>query len=466
MAQFRRLTRLPVSAAEAFAWHARPGAFERLAPPFQEIRILARTGGLEPGGQLSFEVRKGPVAFRWVAGHGDCEPGHRFSDFQEEGPFAAWHHIHTFQDDGAGGCTLEDQIDYRLPLGALGRLLAGRAIAADLARTFDFRARRLAEDLTRHREAGSPPLRIAVTGASGLVGSALVPFLTTGGHHVDPLVRRAPRPRSCEIPWDPEDPAMDLVALEGADAVVHLAGENLAARRWSPAFKEAVRASRVAGTANLCAALARLRRPPQTLVCASAIGYYGARGDEALTEESPPGSGYLSETCAAWEAACAPARDRGIRVVNLRIGVVLSARGGALARMLPPFRLGLGGPVGGGRQPVSWIALEDLVYLLHRALWDGRLSGPLNAVSPRPVPQGDLAAALGRVLGRPALLPLPAPAVRLLLGEMGQALLLDGARVLPSRLEALGHRFLFDDLEAALRHELGRPAATPLRRDP
>lgn len=461
MAQFRRVTSLPVPAGEAFAWHARPGAFERLAPPFQDIRIVARTGGLEPGGQLSFEVRKGPVAFRWVAGHGEYEAGRRFTDFQQEGPFAAWHHTHTFREDGAGGCELEDLIQYRLPLGALGRLLAGRAIAADLARTFDFRARRLAEDLARLREAPAGALRIAVTGASGLVGSALVPFLTTGGHHVDPLVRRAPRPRSAEIPWDPGDPEMDLVALEGADAVVHLAGENLAARRWTPDFKEAVRWSRVAGTANLCAALARLRRPPKALVCASAIGYYGARGEEDLTEESGPGSGFLPETCAAWEAACAPARDAGVRVVNLRIGVVLSGRGGALARMATPFRLGLGGPVGGGRQWVSWIALEDLVYLLHRALWDGRLSGPVNAVSPRPARQADLAATLGRVLGRPALVPLPAAAVRLLLGEMGQALLLDGARVLPSRLETLGHRFLYGDLDAALRAELGRPMTAP-----
>jgi len=301
-----------------------------------------------------------------------------------------------------------------------------------------------------------PPLRVAVTGASGLVGSALVPLLTLRGHRVQTLVRRPPRPESGEVRWDPAAPALDLPALEGADAVVHLAGENLAGHRWGASFKEEVLRSRTEGTRNLCSALARLREPPATLICASAIGYYGDGGEEVLTEESPGGTGFLPEVCRAWEAACAPARETGIRVVNVRIGVVLSARGGALPRMLTPFRLGLGGPVGGGRQWVSWIALGDLVSIFDRALSDRDLAGPVNAVAPEPVRQSDFARTLGRVLGRPAFLPLPGWAVRLALGEMGGVLLLDSARVLPARLTSAGFSFHTPSLESALRAELGR----------
>jgi len=301
-----------------------------------------------------------------------------------------------------------------------------------------------------------PSLRVAITGASGLVGSALVPLLTNGGHRVEALVRRAPRPDRGEVRWNPADPALDLAALDGADAVVHLAGESLAAHRWTEPFKREILRSRAEGTANLCSALARLETPPRTLVCASAIGYYGAGGENTLTEESPAGEGFLPDVCRAWEGACAPARQAGIRVVNLRIGVVLSARGGALPRMLPPFRLGLGGPVGGGRQWVSWVSLGDLVSIVHRALTDPALEGPLNAVAPEPLRQSDFARTLGRVLRRPARVPLPAWVVRLALGEMGRALLLEGARVLPARLDSAGYSFLFPELEPALRSELGR----------
>jgi uncharacterized protein (TIGR01777 family) len=239
--------------------------------------------------------------------------------------------------------------------------------------------------------------------------------------------------------------------------VVHLAGENVAAGRWSLARKERIRSSRVEGTRLIAEALAGLDRPPPVWVNASAIGFYGDRGDERLDETSAPGDGFLAETCVAWEAATAAARAAGVRVVLLRIGIVLDAKGGALARMLTPFRWGLGGRLGHGRQFMSWITLDDLVGVLRRALVDGGLEGAVNAVAPRPVTNAEFTRTLGRVLRRPTLLPAPALAIRLLLGEMGQELLLAGARVRSAELERCGFEFRHGQLEGALRAVLERP---------
>jgi uncharacterized protein (TIGR01777 family) len=300
-------------------------------------------------------------------------------------------------------------------------------------------------------------LRIAVSGSGGLVGSALAAVLAGDGHRVVRLVRRESEPGPDEVLWDPVAGRIDAAGLEGVDAMVHLAGENIASGRWSAARKERIRASRVEGTRLVAGALAGLAQPPRVLVNASAIGYYGDRGDELLDEDSAPGSGFLAETCVAWEAATAPARQAGLRVVSLRIGVVLSAAGGALGRMLIPFRLGLGGRVGDGRQFMSWVALEDLVGIIRHGVFDDTLAGPVNAVAPRPVRNAEFTAALGRALRRPTPLPLPAWAVRLLLGEMGEALLLAGTRVVPTGLERAGFTFRHADLGSALASILAPP---------
>jgi uncharacterized protein (TIGR01777 family) len=257
--------------------------------------------------------------------------------------------------------------------------------------------------------------------------------------------------RAGEIAWDPRAGRIDARALAGVDAVVNLAGESIAAWRWTATKKARIRASRVEGTALIARTLAALAPRPRVLVNASAVGYYGDRGDEPLDETSPPGDGFLAETCRAWEAATEPARRAGLRVVRLRIGVVIDARGGVLARMALPFRLGLGGRLGSGRQFTSWIALADLIGVIERALADGELAGPLNAVAPHPVRNADLTRALARVLRRPARLAVPAPVIRGLLGEMGEELLLASTRALPRRLESLGFRFALPEIEAALR---------------
>ncbi len=300
------------------------------------------------------------------------------------------------------------------------------------------------------------PQTIAVSGSTGLIGGALVASLRADGHRVKCLVRRQPRDGQDEIFWDPVTYKIDKDALVGVDAVVHLAGANVASRRWTRAQKKRIRVSRIEGTRLLCGSLAWLENKPRTLVSASAIGFYGDRADELLDEQSEPGDGFLSEVCHAWERATEPATDVGIRTVNLRIGVVLSPEGGALKKMLTPFRLGLGGVIGSGLQYVSWIALCDVVGAVRHALATPSLSGPVNAVSPRAISNRELTKTLGRVLRRPTLFPMPALAARIVFGQMGKELLLSSTRVRPARLNETGYQFQHPELDGALRHLLDK----------
>jgi uncharacterized protein len=296
--------------------------------------------------------------------------------------------------------------------------------------------------------------RIAVSGATGLVGSALVPALEAAGQRVLRLVRHAPRGPD-EVHWDPTQGGSDLSALAGCAAAVHLAGEPID-QRWTRASRQRIEHSRVHGTTLIAQALAAAAPRPRVLVAASAVGFYGDRGEERLDESSPPGTGFLPRVVQEWEAATAPASGAGIRVVCARFGIVLSPRGGALARMLAPFRWGVGGTIGRPGAWWSWIGVHDLVGVLVRALEDEAFAGAVNAVTPEPARAGEFARTLGRVLGRPAWLPVPAMALTLALGDMARETVLASQRVHPARLAAAGHRFATPDLEGALRHLLGR----------
>ncbi len=298
--------------------------------------------------------------------------------------------------------------------------------------------------------------RILISGASGLIGRSLSAALREDGYEIVRLVRARPGEASGGVFWDPQRDELDPARLEGADAVVHLAGEGIADGRWSRAKKRRLLESRTRGTRLVAETLARLEKPPPVLVSASAIGYYGDRGDEPLDESSAPGRGFLSEVCVAWEAATAAARSAGVRVVSLRLGLVLAREGGALPRLALPFRFGCGGRLGDGRQFVSWIALADVLGAILHALRTDTLRGPVNAVAPSPVTNAELARTLGRSLRRPALLPVPAFALRALAGEMADALLLSSACVYPRALEASGYDFVHPDLERALRVALER----------
>jgi uncharacterized protein (TIGR01777 family) len=298
-------------------------------------------------------------------------------------------------------------------------------------------------------------MKILISGASGLVGTALIKSLEPEGHEIFRLVRHAPNSQA-EVEWSPDRYSIALARIEGFDAVVNLAGDSIAEGRWTEEKKRRIRESRVKGTKLLGDALANLTKRPKTFICASAIGYYGNRGDEILTETSAPGDDFLAEVCVEWEKSTALATEKGIRVVNARFGVILDAQGGALAKMLPPFRLGLGGRVGSGKQWMSWIALDDVVGALKFALVNDSLRGPVNFVAPNPVTNAEFTKTLGKVLSRPTLFPIPAFGVRLMFGEMADALLLSSQRVEPARLQEAGYQFQFSRLNEALGHALNR----------
>ena len=295
---------------------------------------------------------------------------------------------------------------------------------------------------------------VAVTGATGLIGSALAGALEADGHLVRRIVRPPARAQEHDIRWDPAAGTIDAVELGGVDATVHLGGANVAGHRWTKSYKAQIRDSRVLGTRLLCKTIAGMLTKPAVMLSASAVGYYGDRGDEQVDESSPPGRGFLADVCQQWEAETTAARDAGVRVVNLRFGVVLSREGGALAQMLTPFKLGVGGVIGSGRQYISWIALDDAVRVIKFALQAAAIAGPVNAVAPDPVTNRQFTETLGRVLGRPTVMPMPAFAARLAFGEMADEMLLTGVRALPHALKNAGFAFQHSQLEQALRHIL------------
>jgi uncharacterized protein (TIGR01777 family) len=295
-------------------------------------------------------------------------------------------------------------------------------------------------------------MKVLVTGATGLVGTALIPKLRAAGYHSVRLVRKNPVSDS-DIVWNPELGQLDLMSLEGLDAVVHLAGENIAGARWNDKVKKKIRDSRVNGTHLLASTLAQLKTPPKTLLCASAIGFYGDRGNEILTEDSPKGSGFLADVCEEWESASEPAQKKGIRTVLFRIGVILTPDGAALKKMLPPFKLGAGGIIGDGKQYWSWMSLDDVIGAILHALGTPSLKGPVNVVAPNAVTNAEFTKTLGHALKRPTFFPMPAFVARLALGEMADALLLASARVEPKKLTVSGYAFRYPDLAGCL-HDL------------
>ncbi|HEU4569865.1 MAG TPA: TIGR01777 family oxidoreductase [Gemmatimonadales bacterium] len=452
MPTFRHASDLPVPRQAVWDWHLRPGALVRLNPPWERARVV-RSGGVAEGSEVVLQAAVAPgIETTWVMEHHDVTAPERFRDRMRRGPFARWEHLHAFEALSAGRTRLVDEIDFTPPLGPAGAL-AAPSITARLRRMFAYRHATLAADLEAHAAAGGRTLHIAITGASGLIGRQLEAFLTTGGHRVTRLVRGTPRPG--EVRWDPAGD-WDAAPLDGVDAVVHLAGEGIAAGRWTEERKRRIRESRARGTRSLVTALARRPHPPRTFISASAVGIYGDRGDEPLTEAAPPGTDFLATVGREWEAAAAPIAAAGARVVQLRFGVVLSPAGGALAKMLPAFRAGVAGRLGSGHQRFPWIALDDALYLIHAALLDDRYTGALNATAPDTPTNAEFTATLGRVLRRPTLLPVPAVALKLLFGEMAEATILAGQRVVPERLTALGFRWRYPALEGALRHALGR----------
>lgn len=445
-------------AAEVFRWHERPGALERLTPPWEQVRVVRTGEGVTDGQRVVLSQKVGPLWREWEVEHRGYVAGKEFRDVAVRGPFASWEHRHRVVADGSASCSLIDEISYRLPAGALGKAVAGAWTRRTLERLFAFRHARIQEDLRLNTRYGAVrPMRFLISGASGLVGRNLSAFLRSQGHEIVTLVRRAPA-QTNEVFWNPSKGELDPHALKAIDVVIHLAGANIAGARWSRGQREAIWDSRINGTRTLVVALEQLRHRPFAVVAASAIGFYGNRGDEELDETSARGGGFLADVCEAWEHEVGVVEELGIRPVMLRTGMVLSPEGGALGSLLPLFRTGLGGRLGTGRQWVSWISIDDLVGAYYHAVLDQRCRGPVNAVSAEPVRQAEFAQTLGRVLGRPSVLPAPAFALRAALGEMANELLLASSKVAPSRLCEVNYRFRHEHLEDALRFLLGRMA--------
>lgn len=438
---------IPVPVDEVFAWHERPGAMQRLLPPWQPVKALRQADSLKDG----TSVIGLPGGVKWYAPHQaqDYVPQRLFVDGLEFKGLVGkafksltWRHEHHFEQLGDGHTLVRDVVETNIPALQVHRMLA-------------YRHRELQQDLAAHRQGadhGLNPLRIAVTGSSGLVGTALSAFLETGGHTVIRLVRRAAVGAN-EREWNPDAPAVEM--LEGCDAVIHLAGASIAGR-FNQKHRDDIAESRIEPTRKLAAAAAQ--SGVSVFISASAIGFYGARaGEQLLDEDAPAGADFLAGVVQEWEEAAAASQTQHMRCVQVRTGLVQSPSGGTLKLLKPLYQAGLGGRLGHGRQWQSWIGLDDLVDIYHRALWDQELSGPVNAVAPNPLRNADYSAVLASVLNRPEIMPVPSLGPRLLLGDQGAELLaMASQRIAPARLQERGHHFRAPELEAALRHCLGR----------
>jgi len=418
------------------------------------VQVLNHPKGISNGDKVSIKINLGPLALPWHLQIEDVIPGSQFADRQLSGPFDFWKHSHEMHPVNDSHSLLVESIKFESPFGFLTKHL----VTDKLRRLFKFRFNVIENDIKRHyMYKDRSNMKILVTGASGLVGKSLVDFLSSGGHEVFKLVRHEAKDSS-EIQWTPASldqlGYVDLAKLEGFDAVVHLAGENIAARRWTAKQKQKIYDSRIYATKFLARSLAKLEKPPRVFISASAIGIYGDKASESLDESSIAADDFLAKTCKDWEEACKPALDKGIRVVNARFGIILHPRGGALAKMLPLFQLGGGGILGSGKQYMSWVALDDVIAALHHCLMNETLSGAVNVVAPEAVTNIEFTKVLARVLRRPAIFPAPALALKLVLGEMAEALLLPSTRVKPDRLLSSGFKFSYEELETAFKHML------------
>ncbi len=457
---FKSKLKVNVPVEKLFRWHENDGAFERLTPPFDPVNVTKRIGGGVDGGTVYIAMKAGPIPLTWVAQHHSYKKNVQFLEDQTSGPFVGplpfwnggWHHQHLFEKIDEQNSMVTDRLNYDFPIDPFGSLFGSWYTKKRLEQMFAYRRNITENDLHAQSKYDGGNLDIAITGASGLIGKELVPYLTTAGHKVEKLVRR--RPQKGELCWNLHNG--QISNLNGKDAVVHLAGENTGSLiRWSKWKKREILDSRVRGTAILAKHLASLKKPPKVLVCASAMGYYGSYGDDILTEDSKNGQDYFSHVVREWETAAQPAIDAGIRVVFLRFGIVLSPEGGALQRMLLPAKLGGGGPIGGGKQWWSWLVIDDAVGSIYHSIITENLSGAVNVASPNPVRQKEFASALGHVLWRPSFAPLPGFIVKGVMGEMGEVLLMSSNRIDSSKLINSGYEFRFEGLENGLRHILG-----------
>jgi uncharacterized protein (TIGR01777 family) len=453
--------------SRVFRYHATPGAIDRLIPPWEPVQVAKRSDSLEVGSEVELIQTIFGLPRRWLARHTDLVHDRLFTDMQVSGPFAKWIHRHEFESLSESRCQLSDRIEYQLPFAPWSKV-AEPWVRRKLTSMFTYRHRITADDLDAQRrlepriaEIGHQP-RIAVTGASGLLGRRVVELASVWGWHVVRIARSSSRPEGIPFPrsvetvvWDPESSEMPP-SLSGLDAVIHLAGFGIAENRWNEQVKKTIWSSRVDVTRHLVAGLTALESPPSRLVSASGIGVFGDRGESVCTEETEPGQGFLPDLARAWESAAQAFTTSAHSVVQARLGVVLHPRAGALPKLLTPARFGLGGPIGSGRQYWPWVHIDDAAnILLHLAIVPA-ISGPFHVIAPQALQQREFAAILGRVLHRPSFFPTPAWLLRFAMGEMADPLLLASVRAVTPKLIASGYRFRFPELQDALRNLLGQ----------
>ena len=448
---------MDASIEEAFQWHARDGAIERLSPPWDPLKVVSRTGGIKAGAKVNLRMRVGPISYRWDAEHTTYEENSLFRDEQIKGPFSKWIHTHRFFPGENDTCSMEDQIEYKLPFHLISHPFMRPFIRKKLTSIFTYRHRTTQQDLQFHKyNRKAETLNILVSGATGVIGSALIPFLTTGGHRVIRLVRGRNKTNPDEIAWDPVSGRLDLDPSDKIDAVIHLAGENIGNQPWTTKKKKRIIESRNKGTALIAEKIARLKIPPRVFLCASAIGYYGDLGDAVVTENHQLGDDFISDVCDQWERAGSAAAEAGIRTAYLRIGVVLTPLGGALSRLLLPFQLGMGMKIASGKQYVSWVSMPDVLGSINYAIFNEAVQGPVNIVSPNPVTNYELSKTLGKVLSRPVLFTVPGFLIKLIFGQMGREVLLSSTRVHPQVLTDNQYQFVYPELQPWLEDTLGR----------
>jgi uncharacterized protein (TIGR01777 family) len=455
---YEKASRMEASLQELFCWHTRPGALERLTPPFMQIKILEPAKGIQDGCRARMEIKYGPYKKEWLAEHRDYAENQQFKDIQLSGPFRHWEHTHLFAEGDGHICILRDHVEFELPLSFISHPLLKSYIKRKLEILFAYRHRVLFNDLEAHKSARGDemPRRILIAGGSGFVGRHLIPFLTTGGHEVYRLVRNKKNLQKTDIYWNPAEEELAPETIEGFDAVINLAGESISQGRWTPEIKKRILASRIDSTGLLARTMAQLKHKPRVFLSASAVGYYGDKDEEIMNRDKAPGKGFLSEVCWKWEQAANPAREAGIRVVHPRLGVVLSPDGGMLQQLLPVMKWGVGGTIGTGKQYMSWIAIDDLIYAFHYILHHQGIQGAVNLVSPNPVTNAEFTRILGRVMRRPTLFSTPAIVLKTIFGEMAEEFILADSKIHPAQLLHSQYEFAYPDLEGALRHLLGR----------
>ena len=459
--KYTQKTKINVPVEKAFAWHEQEGAIARLTPPWAPLELVSREGrGVEKGVRVKFRIRifKKLSIFKltidWIAEHIDYQKNVEFRDRQLKGPFALWEHTHRFIPDGDSAMIMEDRVKFKLPFGALSRPFYKLA-KKEFERMFSYRHRVLKHDLENISEK-SPKMKIVISGASGTIGNALVAYLQSYGHEVIRLVRKKDKLQKGELYWDPYTNFLDLEQAGPLDAVINLNGMDISRGKWTDSQKQKLIDSRIIPTGLLVEKMKKLKHKPETFISASAIGIYGEGGDKVLTESSPYGDFFISEVCRQWEDAALPAESAGIRTIRLRIGIVLSPAGGALARMIPPFQLGCGVIISTGRQYMSWISMDDAISAILHIINTKEISGAVNLTAPKPLTNKEFSESLGKVFSKKVHFRLPEGIVRVIWGQMGKETLLAGARVEPQKLLNSGFSFQHQTLFQAFKDLLGR----------